>query len=138
MTPARAAEPRASSATARARAKRRVRCAASTGRPPDEPAKRREPGRPDSATRCDGAYTGPVVPPRARSATVASAQRLRAWCRAPHRSRRGAMRRALPVCLLLLALLSFSAHAQDVFQEGQTITVELMNGDKLTGLLLQA
>lgn len=48
------------------------------------------------------------------------------------------MRRALPACLLLLALLSVSAHAQDVFQEGQTITVELMNGDKLTGLLLEA
>lgn len=47
------------------------------------------------------------------------------------------MRTALTV-VLLLALLAAQAVAQDVFQEGQTITVELMNGDKLTGKLEDA
>jgi hypothetical protein len=40
--------------------------------------------------------------------------------------------------LLTLTLLAGVAAAQDVFQEGTMITVELMNGDKLTGLLLDA
>lgn len=47
------------------------------------------------------------------------------------------MRHAL-LAVLLLAVLAAPAAAQDIFQEGQTITVELMNGDKLTGLLDQA
>ena len=47
------------------------------------------------------------------------------------------MRAALPA-VLFLALLAAPSVAQDVFQEGQTITVELMNGDKLTGLLEDA
>jgi putative salt-induced outer membrane protein YdiY len=55
------------------------------------------------------------------------------------------MSRALLACLsagllplALLLLLAPGAAAQDVFQEGTTITVELMNGDKLTGILLEA
>ncbi|HZL98990.1 MAG TPA: DUF481 domain-containing protein [Planctomycetota bacterium] len=46
----------------------------------------------------------------------------------------------LPALLSLaaLAVLSAGTSAQDVFQEGTTITVELMNGDKLTGILLDA
>ena len=47
------------------------------------------------------------------------------------------MRRALLACLLLFAVSAFAA-AQDVFQEGTTVTVELMNGDKVTGLLVEA
>ncbi len=46
--------------------------------------------------------------------------------------------RAALLAVLLLALLAPPAAAQDIFQEGQTITIELMNGDKLTGLLEQA
>jgi len=46
--------------------------------------------------------------------------------------------RTLLLALLLLAVFAVPAAAQDIFQEGQTITVELMNGDKLTGLLEQA
>jgi putative salt-induced outer membrane protein YdiY len=48
------------------------------------------------------------------------------------------MPRLLIPALLLIAALACSASAQDVFQEGQTITVELSNGDKLTGILLEA
>jgi hypothetical protein len=39
---------------------------------------------------------------------------------------------------LLLALLAMPVHAQDVFQEGKPITVELMNGDKISGILESA
>jgi hypothetical protein len=46
--------------------------------------------------------------------------------------------RAALLAVLLFALFAAPAAAQDIFQEGQTITVELMNGDKLTGLLEQA
>ena len=46
--------------------------------------------------------------------------------------------RAVLLAVLLLAMLTGPAAAQDVFQEGQTITIELMNGDKLTGLLEKA
>lgn len=49
-----------------------------------------------------------------------------------------ALSAALFAGLLSLVALSASALAQDVFQEGQTITIELMNGDKLTGILLEA
>lgn len=45
---------------------------------------------------------------------------------------------SLLAALLMLTLLSGVTAAQDVFQEGTTITVELMNGDKLTGILLDA
>jgi len=45
---------------------------------------------------------------------------------------------ALLPASLVLAGLAVPAAAQDKFQEGQTITVELMNGDKLTGILLSA
>jgi len=57
----------------------------------------------------------------------------------PHLRGRRALR-ALPaaLALLALALLGAPAAAQDVFQEGTTITIELMNGDKLTGILLEA
>ena len=48
------------------------------------------------------------------------------------------MRSALLLPLLLLAVLAVPLRAQDIFQEGTTITVELMNGDKLTGLLEHA
>ncbi len=44
------------------------------------------------------------------------------------------MRTSLLV-VLLLVLFAIPAVAQDVFQEGTTITVKLMNGDTLTGLL---
>jgi hypothetical protein len=47
------------------------------------------------------------------------------------------MRTCLSV-LLLLVLLAAPAAAQDVFQEGTTITITLMNGDILTGLLEDA
>jgi len=39
---------------------------------------------------------------------------------------------------LLFTLLAAPLHAQDVFQEGQPITIELQNGDKLTGILEKA
>jgi hypothetical protein len=45
---------------------------------------------------------------------------------------------ALSTAVLLLAAFAAPAMAQDIFQEGQTITVELMNGDKLTGILEDA
>jgi hypothetical protein len=48
------------------------------------------------------------------------------------------MTRALLAAFVLLAAVASTATAQDVFQEGTTITVELMNGDKLTGILLDA
>src|SRR5262245_18034866 len=39
---------------------------------------------------------------------------------------------------LLLALLALPVHAQDVFQEGKPLTVALMNGDKISGILESA
>jgi len=45
---------------------------------------------------------------------------------------------AVLMAVVSLALLPVRAAAQDVFQEGQTITIELMNGDKLTGILVDA
>lgn len=48
------------------------------------------------------------------------------------------MRLMLLAAFLLLATLAVSGRAQDVFQEGSTITVELQNGDKLTGILEKA
>jgi len=39
---------------------------------------------------------------------------------------------------LLLALLALPARAQDIFQEGKPITLELMNGDKISGILESA
>ncbi|MHC5211277.1 MAG: DUF481 domain-containing protein [Planctomycetota bacterium] len=48
------------------------------------------------------------------------------------------MSRVLIPALLMLAALASPALSQDTFQEGTTITVELMNGDTITGLLLEA
>jgi hypothetical protein len=48
------------------------------------------------------------------------------------------MSRPLLPALLLLTLLSSSAAAQDAFDVGSTVTLELQNGDRLTGLLLEA
>ena len=45
---------------------------------------------------------------------------------------------ALLPALFALTLFTGAAAAQDVFQEGTTVTLELMNGDKLTGLLIDA
>lgn len=45
---------------------------------------------------------------------------------------------ALLPTLFALSLLAAPAAAQDVFQEGTTVSVELMNGDKLTGILIDA
>jgi putative salt-induced outer membrane protein YdiY len=39
---------------------------------------------------------------------------------------------------LSLVLLPSRAAAQDVFQEGTTVTIELMNGDKITGIVTDA
>jgi hypothetical protein len=47
------------------------------------------------------------------------------------------MRLSLSVAIVLLSLAAVG-HAQDVFQEGTTITFELQNGDKLTGILEKA
>lgn len=49
---------------------------------------------------------------------------------------RATVLRLLPC--LLLALLALPVRAQDVFQEGQPITVELQNGDKISGILESA
>jgi putative salt-induced outer membrane protein YdiY len=49
--------------------------------------------------------------------------------------------RTFLVCLLtclVLALFVAPLRAQDVFQEGTTVTLELQNGDKLTGILEEA
>jgi len=51
------------------------------------------------------------------------------------------MSRALLAVLfasLSLVLLPSRAAAQDAFQEGTTITIELMNGDKITGIVVDA
>jgi hypothetical protein len=48
------------------------------------------------------------------------------------------MRLALSVAFVLLACLAVPLRAQDVFQEGTTMTFELQNGDKLTGILEHA
>jgi hypothetical protein len=47
------------------------------------------------------------------------------------------MRLTLTVAVVLLCLVAVG-HAQDVFEEGKTITFELQNGDKLTGILEKA
>ena len=49
---------------------------------------------------------------------------------------RATVLRLLPC--LLLALLALPVRAQDIFQEGKMITVELMNGDKISGILESA
>ena len=49
---------------------------------------------------------------------------------------RAILLRLLPC--FLLALLALPVRAQDIFQEGKMITVELMNGDKISGILESA